>query len=92
MPDLGGSTRLVSVASDDAGTVAVGVVSGNGSAQAVVIRWGGQAWTPVAGAGAQPPDALAGVALDGGDIWAVGRAVVEGATYGVPSARVYSCG
>jgi len=92
VPDLGGSTRLVSVASDDAGTVAVGVVSGNGSAQAVVIRWGGQAWTPVAGAGAQPPDALAGVALDGGDIWAVGRAVVEGATYGVPSARVYSCG
>ncbi len=91
-PDLGGSTRLVSIASDEAGTVAVGVVSANGSARAVAIRWDGQAWVAVPGAGAEPPDALAGVALDGSDIWAVGRAVVLGATYGVPSARVYSCG
>lgn len=91
-PSLGASTRLVSVASDEAGTVAVGVVSDGGSARAVAIRWDGQAWAAVSGAGAEPPDALAGVALDGSDIWAVGRAVVLGATYGVPSARVYSCG
>lgn len=89
---LGASTRLVSVASDEAGTVAVGVVTDAGFAKAVAIRWDGQAWVPVAGAGAEPPDALAGVALDGSDIWTVGRAVVVGATYGVPSARVYSCG
>jgi hypothetical protein len=91
-PDLGPSTRLVSVASDDAGTVAAGVASEGGSSRAVVIGWDGEQWRPIPGAGSQPPDALAGVALDGGDIWAVGRAVVVGATYGVPSARVYSCG
>jgi hypothetical protein len=91
-PDLGPSTRLVSVASDDAGTVAAGVVSDSSSSRAVAIRWDGDAWQPIPGAGSQPPDALAGVAVRGGKIWAVGRAVVVGATYGVPSARVYSCG
>jgi hypothetical protein len=91
-PDLGASTRIVSVATDDAGTVAVGVVSENGTSRAVAIRLDGDMWTPIPGAGSQPPDALGGVALDGSDIWAVGRAVVVGATYGVPSARVYSCG
>ena len=91
-PDLGGSARLVSIASDDAGTVAVGVVSADGFSRAVAIRWDGEAWTPIAGAGSQPPDALADVAVTGSSIWAVGRAVVVGATYGVPSARVYSCG
>lgn len=91
-PDLGASTRLVSVASDAAATVAVGVVSDAGSSRAVAIRWDGDAWRSVPGAGSQPPDALANVALHDGEIWAVGRAVVVGATYGVPSARVYSCG
>jgi hypothetical protein len=91
-PALGPSTRLVSVATGEAGTVAVGVVSENGSARAVAIRLDGDAWTPVAGAGSQPPDALTGVALDGSAIWTVGRAVVVGATYGVPAARIYSCG
>jgi hypothetical protein len=91
-PALGASTRLVSVATDEAGTVAAGVVSENGSSRAVAIRLDGDAWTSVAGAGSQPPDALAGVALDGPMIWTVGRAVVVGATYGVPAARVYSCG
>ena len=91
-PDLGGSTRLVSIASGEAGTVAVGVVSAGGSSQAVAIRWDGEAWTPIPGAGSQPPDALADVAVTRSGIWAVGRAVVVGATYGVPTARVYSCG
>ena len=91
-PDVGPSTRLVSVGWGDAGTVAVGVVSDQGSSRAVALRLDGRAWTPIAGAGSQPPDALADVAVAGQDIWAVGRAVVVGATYGVPSARIYSCG
>jgi hypothetical protein len=91
-PDLGPSTRLVSVASDRSGTVAVGVVSEGGSVRSVAIRSDGDAWSSVPGAGSQPPDALGGVAVDDGQIWAVGRAVVVGATYGVPAARVYSCG
>jgi hypothetical protein len=82
----------VSVATDEAGTVAVGVVSENGYSRAAAIRLDGDTWTPIAGAGSQPPDELGGVALHGSEIWAVGRAVVVGATYGVPSARVYSCG
>jgi hypothetical protein len=92
VPDQGGSTRLVSVASDQQGTVAVGVVSVEGSSRAIVLRATESGWTAVPGAGSQPPDTLASVALDGADIWGVGRAVVVGATYGVPSARVYSCG
>jgi hypothetical protein len=92
VPDLGASTRLLSVATDDAGTVAVGVATDAGSSRAVAIRLDGDAWEAVLGAGSEPPDALADVALDGNAIWAVGRAVVVGATYGVPSARVYSCG
>ena len=92
VPDQGGSTRLVAVASDQQGTVAVGSVSAGGSSRAIVLRATDAGWTPVAGAGSQPPDTLASVALDGGDMWGVGRAVVVGATYGVPSARVYSCG
>jgi hypothetical protein len=92
VPDQGGSARLVSVAADQQGTVAVGSVSAGGSSRAVALRAADGGWTPVAGAGSEPPDTLAGVALDGASIWAVGRAVVVGATYGVPSARVYSCG
>jgi hypothetical protein len=92
VPDQGGSARLVSVASDPQGTVAVGVVSGGGSSRAIAVRATDSGWVAVPGAGSQPPDTLASVALDGADIWGVGRAVVVGATYGVPSARVYSCG
>ena len=92
IPDQGGSTRLVSVASDKQGTVAAGAVSTGGSSRAVALRATAGGWATVPGAGSQPPDTLASVALDGADIWGVGRAVVVGATYGVPSARVYSCG
>ncbi len=92
VPDQGGSTRLVSVASDPHGTVAVGALSTGGSSRAIALRATDGGWTAVPGAGSQPPDTLASVSLDGGDIWGVGRAVVVGATYGVPSARVYSCG
>jgi hypothetical protein len=79
------------VAADQRGTVAVGSVSAGGSSRAIALR-AANGWTAVSGAGSEPPDTLAGVALDGAAIWAVGRAVVVGATYGVPSARVYSCG
>jgi hypothetical protein len=92
VPDQGGSTRLVSVAADQQGTVAVGSVSAGGSSRAIALRATDGGWTAVPGAGSEPPDTLAGVALDEASIWAVGRAVVVGATYGVPSARVYSCG
>jgi hypothetical protein len=92
VPDQGGSARLVSVAADQQGTVAVGSVSAGGSSRAVALRAANAGWTAVPGAGSEPPDTLAAVALDGASIWAVGRAVVVGATYGVPSARVYSCG
>ena len=51
-----------------------------------------RAGPPIPGAGDEPPDALAGVTLDGDAVWSVGRRVVTGATYGIPSARVYSCG
>ena len=44
------------------------------------------------GPATQPPDSLAGVALDDADVWAVGRYVTAGGTYGIPAARVYSCG
>jgi hypothetical protein len=91
-PDLGPSTRLVSVGSGGAGTVAVGVVSDGGASRAVAVKLDGTGWTAIPGAGSQPPDALADVAVTDQDVWAVGRAVVVGATYGVPAARVYSCG
>jgi len=91
VPDQGGPARLLSVAADQRGTVAVGSVSAGGSSRAIALR-AANGWTAVSGAGSEPPDTLAGVALDGAAIWAVGRAVVVGATYGVPSARVYSCG
>jgi hypothetical protein len=92
VPDQGGSARLVSVAADQQGTITVGSVSAGGSSRAVALRVANGGWAAVPGAGSEPPDTLAGVALDGASIWAVGRAVVVGATYGVPSARVYSCG
>ena len=38
MPDQGGSTKLVSVASDQQGTVAVGSVSTGGSSRAIALR------------------------------------------------------
>jgi|1186.fasta_scaffold01775_2 hypothetical protein len=92
VPDQGGSARLESVAADEHGTVAVGSLSSGGSSRAIALRATDAGWTVVPGAGSQPPDTLASVALDGADIWGVGRAVVVGATYGVPSARIYSCG
>ncbi len=92
VPDQGGSARLVSVASNPQGTVVAGSVSSGGSSRAIALRASDGGWTAVPGAGSEPPDTLASVALDGADIWGVGRAVVVGATYGVPSARVYSCG
>src|SRR3954452_7117250 len=63
-------------------------VGGTGGGSAWRASDGG--WPAVPGAGSEPPDTLASVALDGADIWGVGRAVVVGATYGVPSARVFS--
>jgi hypothetical protein len=92
VPDQGGSARLSSVATDRAGTVAVGQVSAGGVTHALAIRVADGAWTPIPGAGDQPPDSLAGVALDDADVWAVGRYITAGGTYGIPTARVYSCG
>ena len=92
VPDQGGSVRLASVATGDAGTVVVGQVSTGGLIRALALRADGESWTAIPGAGEEPPDALAGVTLDGDAVWSVGRRVVTGATYGIPSARVYSCG
>ena len=92
IPDQGGSVRLASVATSDAGTVVVGQASTGGLVRALALRADGEGWSAIPGAGDQPPDALAGVTLDGDAVWAVGRHVVVGGTYGIPSARVYSCG
>ena len=89
--DQGGSARLSSVATGPAGTVAVGQVTTDGRTRALAIRLTDGGWTPIPGAGDQPPDSLAGVALDA-DVWAVGRYTTAGGTYGIPTARVYSCG
>jgi hypothetical protein len=70
----------------------VGQVSTEGLVRALALRADGAGWATIPGAGDQPPDALAGVSLDGDAVWAAGRRVVTGATYGIPSARVYSCG
>ena len=91
-PDVGGSARLVAVATDAAGTVAVGQVLLNGINRALVLRATDTGWEEVPGSGENAPDTLSGVTLQDGNIWAVGRGVVTGATYGVPSARVYACG
>jgi len=91
-PDQGGSVRLASVATGRAGTVVVGQVSIGGLVRALALRADGAGWAAIPGAGDEPPDALAGVTLDGDAVWAAGRRVVTGATYGIPSARVYSCG
>jgi hypothetical protein len=90
--DQGGSARLSSVATGPAGTVAVGQVTIDGRTRALAIRLAEGGWTPIPGAGDQPPDSLAGVALDDADVWAVGRYITAGGTYGIPTARVYSCG
>ena len=90
--DQGGSARLSSVATGPAGTVAVGQVTTDGRTRALAIRLTDGGWTPIPGAGDQPPDSLAGVALDEADVWAVGRYITAGGTYGIPTARVYSCG
>jgi len=92
VPDLEGSARLVGVATDAQGTVAVGQVLVDGVNRAVALRATDTGWEEIAGAGDAAPDALSGVALYDGEVWAVGRGVVTGATYGVPSARVYTCG
>jgi len=90
--DQGGSARLSSVATGPAGTVAVGQVTTDGRTRALAIRLSDDGWVPIPGAGDQPPDSLAGVALDDADVWAVGRYTTAGGTYGIPTARVYSCG
>jgi hypothetical protein len=92
VPDLGGSAKLVAVATDAQGTVAVGQVLLNGINRALALRATDTGWQEVPGSGDNAPDTLAGVALRDGNVWAVGRGVVTGATYGVPSARVYACG
>jgi hypothetical protein len=92
VPDVGGSARLVAVATDAAGTVAVGQVLVGGVNRSLVLRATDTGWEEVPGSGDNAPDTLSGVALQSGDIWAVGRGVVTGATYGVPSARIYACG
>jgi hypothetical protein len=90
--DLGGSARLVAVATDASGTVAVGQILVDGINRALALRATDTGWEETPGAGDNAPDTLSGVALHGGDVWAVGRGVVTGATYGVPSARIYACG
>jgi hypothetical protein len=92
VPDLGGSARLVSVATDSAGTVTVGQILVQGVNRALALRATDAGWEEMPGSGDNAPDTLSGVALQGGNVWAVGRGVVTGATYGVPSARIYGCG
>jgi hypothetical protein len=92
VPDLEGSARLVDVATDASSTAAVGQVLVGGINRALALRATDTGWQEIAGAGDNPPDTLSGVALQGGKVWAVGRGVVTGATYGVPSARIYACG
>ena len=92
VPDLEGSARLVAVATDASGTAAVGQVLVGGINRALALRATDTGWQEIAGAGDNAPDTLSGVALQGGKVWAVGRGVVTGATYGVPSARIYACG
>jgi hypothetical protein len=88
-----GPARLLDVASDAAGSIAVGQTVTNGASHALVLRADGGGWTVMpSDSGTDAPDTLSGVALLGGDVWAVGRSVVTGATYGIPAARVYSCG
>lgn len=93
VPEQPGPARLLDVASDDAGTVAVGQTLTDGATHAVVLRLDGGAWSTMSSdAGTGAPDTLSGAAVWHADVWAVGRTVVTGATYGVPAARVYSCG
>jgi hypothetical protein len=89
--DLGGSARLVAVATDAAGTVAIGQLLVAGVNRALALRATDAGWEEIPGAGDNAPDTLSGVALHDGNVWAVGRGVVTGATYGVPSARIYAC-
>ena len=91
--DQGGSARLSSVATESTPGPSPSVRSrptGAPGRSRCALTDGG--WTPIPGAAEQPPDSLAGVALDGADVWAVGRYVTAGGTYGIPAARVYSCG
>jgi hypothetical protein len=91
VPDIIGSDRLVAVATDAEGTVAVGHVLFNGINRDLVLRATGTGWEEMPGSGEGAPDTLSGVTLQEGTVWAVGRGVVTGATYGVPSARIYTC-
>jgi hypothetical protein len=91
VPDLGGSARLVAVATDPSATVAVGQVLVGGINRALALRATDGGWEEIPGSGKNAPDTLAGVAIQDGDVWAVGRGVVTGATYGVASARIYAC-
>jgi hypothetical protein len=92
VPDITGSARLVAVATDAEGTVAVGHVLLNGIDRDLVLSATGAGWEEMSGSGEGAPDTLTGVTLQDGTVWAVGRGVVTGATYGVPSARIYTCG
>ena len=72
----GGSARLV-VGGERTSTgpsPSAQVSTGGLVAGARVARRPTAAGPPIPGAGDQPPDSLAGVALDGADVWAVGRA------------------
>jgi hypothetical protein len=90
---LPGPARLLDVASDATGTVAVGQTITDGATHALVLRVDGDGWSTVpSDSGSDAPDTLSGAAVRDGHVWAVGRTVVTGATYGVPAARVYSCG
>jgi len=88
-----GPARLLDVASGEAGTIAVGQTMVNGVNHALVLRALGDAWTTMpSGSASDAPDTLSGVAVVGADVWAVGRSVVTGGTYGAPVGRIYSCG
>ena len=93
VPEQPGPSRLFDVASDDAGTIAVGQTITDGATHALVLRFDRGAWSVMSSdSGSGAPDTLAGVAMWHADVWGVGRTVVTGATYGIPAARVYSCG
>jgi len=93
VPQQPGPSRLLDVASDDTGTVAVGQTIIDGATHALVLRFDNGAWSVMSSdSGDDAPDTLSGTAVWHADVWAVGRTVVTGATYGIPAARVYSCG
>ena len=93
VPEQPGPSRVLDVSSDDAGTVAVGQTITDGATHALVLRFDDGAWSVMpSDSGSDAPDTLSGTSVWNADVWAVGRTVVTGATYGIPAARVYSCG